>query len=102
MFDHKNWDVQRDGANCHTDSRAQLWCRKHFDVFIPKEKWPPNSLDYSIRNQVSRHVSYKKVKNVNDIRREVKKAVMKIDINYVREVIGVFLRRVYSVEQNEG
>ena len=38
---------------------------------------------------------------MNDIRREVKKAVMKIDLNYVREVIGVFLRRVYSVEKNE-
>ena len=27
---------------------------------------------------------------------------MKIDLNYVREVIGVFLWRVYSVEKNEG
>ena len=55
--------------------------------------------DYGIK--LSRHVDYKKVKNVNDIRREVKKAVMKIDLNYVQEVIGVVLRRVYSVEKNE-
>ena len=47
-------------------------------------------------------MDYKKVKNVNDMRRKVKKAVMKINLNYVREVIGVFLRRVYSVEKNEG
>ena len=107
LYGHKNWDFQQDGASCHTDSRAQSWCRKHFDFFIPKERWPPNSpelipLDYSIWNQISRHVDYKKVKNVNDIRRKVKKAMMKIDLNCVREVIGVFLRRVYSVEKNEG
>ncbi|CAM4797786.1 unnamed protein product [Rotaria magnacalcarata] len=107
LFGHKNWGFRQDGASCHTDGRAQSWCRKHFDFFIPKEKWPPNSLepnplDCSIWNEISRHVDYKKVKTGNDIRREVKKAVIKIDLNYVREVIGAFLRRVYSVEKNEG
>ncbi|CAF4363343.1 unnamed protein product, partial [Rotaria magnacalcarata] len=53
LFGHKIWGFHQDGANCHTDGRAQSWCRKHFDFFIPKEKWPSNSpelnlLDYSI------------------------------------------------------
>ena len=38
LFGHKNWNFQQDGPSCHTDSRAQSWCRKHFDFFIPKEK----------------------------------------------------------------
>ncbi|CAF4593564.1 unnamed protein product, partial [Rotaria magnacalcarata] len=59
LFGHKNWGFQQGGASCHTAGRAQSWCRKHFDFFIPKEKWPPNSpelnpLDYSIWNEISR------------------------------------------------
>ncbi|CAF2074703.1 unnamed protein product [Rotaria magnacalcarata] len=38
LFGHKIRGFQQDGANCHTDGKAQLWCRKHFDFFIPKEK----------------------------------------------------------------
>ncbi|CAF2267124.1 unnamed protein product [Rotaria magnacalcarata] len=66
LFGLKIWGFQQDGTNCHTGGKAQSWCRKHFDFFIPKEKWPPNSpelnpLDYSIWNEISRHIDYKKV-----------------------------------------
>ena len=47
-------------------------------------------------------MEYHKVKTINESRREVKKAMKKVDINYVREVIGAFLRRVYSVEKYSG
>ncbi len=107
LFGHQKWGFQQDEASCHTDRRAQSWCKNNFEFFIPKDKWPPNSpelnpLDYSLWNQISDQVQYKKVKTVNDLRREVAKAVMKIEVNYAREVIGAFLRRVYSVERNEG
>ena len=47
-------------------------------------------------------MEYHKVKTINDLRREVEKAIKKIDINYVRDVINVFLRRVHSVEEHDG
>ena len=107
LFDHKNWDFQQDRASSHTTDKVQKWCRKNFKFFIPKEKWPPNSpelnpLDYFIWDNISNHVEYHKVKTINDLRREVEKAMKKVDSNYVREVIGAFLRRVYSVEKHGG
>ena len=69
--------------------------------------WPPNSselnpLDYSIWDIISNHVEYHKVKTINDLCRKVEKAMKQVDINYVREVIGAFFRRVYSVENHAG
>ena len=47
-------------------------------------------------------MDYHRVKTINDLRREIQKSVKKIDLNYIREVIGAFLRRVYSVEKHHG
>lgn len=107
LFGHKNWGFQQDGATSHTDNRAQQWCKNNFRFFIPKEKWPPNSpelnpMDYSIWTKISSDVEYGRIKTINDLRREIEKAIRKIDICYIREVIGAFLRRVYSVEKHDG
>ena len=102
--DIKIGGFQQDGAPSHTDNRAQQWCKNNFRFFIPKEKWPPNSpelnpMDYSIWTKISSDVEYGRIKTINDLRREIEKAITKIDICYIREVIGAFLRRVYSVEK---
>jgi transposase len=107
LFGHQNWGFQQDGASSHTDNKAQKWCKNNFKFFISKEKWPPNSpelnpLDYSIWDNISSNMEYRKIKTINDLRREVEKAIKKIDVNYLREVIGAFLRRVYSVEKHDG
>ena len=34
--------------------------------------------------------------------REIEKAVMNVDVNYLREVIVSFLRRVYSFQRHDG
>ena len=87
--------------------KARQWCKKNFKFFIPKDRWPPNSpelnlLDYSIWDNVSKHVKYGNVKKFNDLRRKVEKAIKKVDVNYVRDVISVFLSRVHSVENHNG
>ena len=107
LFGHKNWGFQQDGASSHTDNKAQQWCKNNFKFFISKERWPPNSpelnpMDYSIWDNISKHMEYHKVKTINDLRREIEKSIKKIDVSYVREVIGAFLRRVYSVEKHGG
>ena len=45
-------------------------------------------------------MEYHKVKTINDLRQKVEKAIKKVDINYVREMIGAFFQRVYSVEKH--
>ena len=81
--------------------------RRTFKFFIPKDRWPPNSpelnpLDYSIWDNISKHVKYGNVKKFNDIRREVEKAMKQVDVDYVRDVISVFLSRVHSIENHNG
>jgi len=107
LFGHKDWGFQQDGASSHTDGKVQKWCANNFKLFIPKNRWPPSSpelnpLDYSIWNNMPHRVEYGKVKNMNDLRREVEKAMKKVELHYVRDVIGVFLRRVRSVEKHDG
>ncbi|CAF4341426.1 unnamed protein product [Rotaria magnacalcarata] len=85
----------------------QSYQDKLLPFYKEEEKWPPNSpelnpLDYFIWDNISNHVKYHKVKTINDLRQEVEKAMKKVDINYVWEVIGAFLRRVYSVEKHCG
>ena len=100
LFGHKNWWFQQNGASTHTNQKAQQWCKKNFKFFIPKDRWPPSSpelnpLDYSIWDNGN-------VKKFNDLRREVEKAMKKVDVNYVRDVVSVFLSRVRSIENHNG
>ena len=59
-------------------------------------------MDYSIWTKISSDVEYGRIKTINDLRREIEKAIRKIDICYIWEVIGAFLRPVYSVEKHDG
>lgn len=107
LFKNTNWTFQQDGASSHTSDKAQEKCKKIFQSFIPKERWPPNSpelnpLDYSIWAKISSLVDYKKVTSKVTLINQIKKSIEKIDQNYLREVIGSFLKRVYSVEKNDG
>ena len=47
-------------------------------------------------------MKYGNVKKFNDLRWEVEKAMKKVDVNYVRDVISVFLSWVHSVENHNG
>jgi len=59
-------------------------------------------MDYSVWNEISKNVDYKKVTNRENLISEIEKAIKKIDQNFTREVIGTFLSRVYSIEKNNG
>ena len=97
LFGRKNWGFAHGRTSSHTNKRAQQWCTKNFRSFIQKETWPPNSpelnsMDYSIWIKISSHMEYGKIKTINDLRREIQKAIKKINIYYTREVISAFLR----------
>ena len=107
LFGHSNWGFPQDGASSHSDWRAQEWCSNNFGFFIPNERWPPNSpelnpLDYSVWTKIDSQMQYKNVKTVEDLRREIKKATKNVDVKYLRDTIGAFLRRVRSVEKRNG
>ena len=59
-------------------------------------------MDYSIWTKISSDVKYGRIKTINDLRREIEKAISKIDICYIWEVTDAFLRRVYSMEKHDG
>ena len=107
LFGHKKWGFRHGRATSHTNNRAQQWCKKNFRSFLQKETWPPNSpeldpMDYSILIKISSHMEYRKIKTINDLRREIEQAIKKIDIYYTRKVTGAFRRRVHSLEKHDG
>lgn len=82
-------------------------CKKLFKFFIEDKRRPPNSpelnsLDYSIWAKISSNVDYKKVVSKEFLITEIKKSIKSIDVEYIREVIGSFLKRFNSVEKNNG
>ena len=96
-------------ASGHTDQKVQQWCKKkNFKFFIQKERWPPSSfelnpLDYSIWDHISKHVKYGNVKKLNDLRLDVEKGILKkVGVNYMRDVISIFLGRLCSIENHNG
>jgi hypothetical protein len=107
LFGHNNWGFAQDGASCHTSNPTQEWCQNHFKWFIDKSHWPGNTpewnpMDYSVWAEIERHLDYKKVKTRNNLITEIKKATKKVDAIFCREVIGQFLRRIYSTEKHNG
>jgi hypothetical protein len=107
LFGHTKWGFQQDGASAHTSNKSQLWCENHFEWYVPKNRWPPNSpelnpVDYSVWNEITTHMDFKKLKSQADLIKEIKNATKKIDMKFCREVIGQFLKRVYAVEKNNG
>jgi hypothetical protein len=104
LFSDTNWGFQQDGASCHTSDESQSWCEKNFKWYIAKDRWPPNApelnpMDYSVWNEIDRHVDYKKVRGRANLMRQIRKAAKKIDPTFCREVIGNFLKRVYAIEK---
>ena len=39
-----NWNYQPNGSTAHTHHLNQQWCTNHLPAFVPKDRWPPNSL----------------------------------------------------------
>ena len=103
LFENKNWWFQQDGTISHTTQKAQQWCKKNFKFFIPKDRWAPNSpeldpIDYAVWDNISKHVKYENVKNLMIYVGKLKK----VYVNYVPDVISVFLSRIHSVENHTG
>ena len=75
--------------------------QKELQVLRSERKIVPNlvelnPMNYSIWTKISSHMEYE---TINDLHREIEKGIKKIDICYIREVIGAVLRRVHSVEK---
>lgn len=107
LFGHRKWCLQQDGASAHTDIRSQEWCRNNLFSFIPKSRWPSNSLDLSpldvsIWDRIDQNINYRKVNTREDLEKQIREASQKVDINYIRHVIGSFLRRVRAIKENNG
>ena len=93
LLGHKNWGLQQDEASSHTDAMAQQWYKNHFKFFIRKERWPHNSpelnpLDYSVWERISNRMDYGKIQTTDDLRREIRKSIKKLDIYPWKAKIG--------------
>ena len=84
LCSHQRWSYQQDETSCHTDHRAELSWHKNFEFSISQEKWSPKLIWmestrlFGVSNQISNQLQYQKVKTINNLHREVMKAVMNI------------------------
>ena len=79
-----NWTYQKDGAQPHTHYLSQKWCAEHFFVFIPKDRWSPNSpdlcpFDYGLWNELAKAINWNRATTKMILIEEIKRAVKKIE-----------------------
>ena len=108
LFGRRQYIFQQDGAPAHTANKSQKWCEKNFPKFIPKQKWPPNSpdlnpLDYYFWNAVVTRMNTKKIKNREDLIKEIENGFEKVPIWEIRSAICRFNKRLREAKcQKEG
>ena len=107
LFNSTDWGFVQDGASAHTSNESLEWCQNRFEWYVDKFHWPANTpewnpMDYSVWTEIERHIDYTKVKSRGDLIKEITKAAKRIDVNFCREVIGDFLKRIYATEKNNG
>ena len=107
LFENHDWGFQQDGASAHTSHESQERCKKLFEWYIPKDRWPPNTpelnpMDYSVWNEISTRIDFRKVTTRDELIKEIKKAAKNISKEYCQEIVCQYLRRVCAIEKNNG
>jgi hypothetical protein len=102
-----NWTYQQDGAKAHTHYLTQKWCAEHFPEFIPKDRWPPNSLDlspldYSLWNELAEAMNWNQVTTKETLINELKHAVKKFHKEKVLHSVLDFTIRLRLIQRNGG
>ena len=78
-----NWTYQQDSTRPHIHSLNQRWRDDHFPTFIPKNRWPPNSLDlcplgYSLWSEVAVGMDWNMITTKETLISEIKLSVKTI------------------------
>ena len=84
----EHWIFQQDGAKPHIHHLTKKWCLDSFPSFIDKDHRSPNSpdlnqSDYCIWDEFAEAIDWQQVTSKEDLIRELKRAVKRIQKNVV-------------------
>ena len=102
-----SWTYQQDGATAHTHHLSQAWCATHLPVFVPKDRWPPNSpnlnpLDYILWNEIVQAMKWGRITTKDTSIQEIKSRIEKVDKGKILRSCDDFSKRLYWLLKNEG
>ena len=100
-----NWTYQQDGAQPHTHHLSQKWCAEHFPALIPKNRWPPNSLDlcildYSLWNELAKPINWNRATAKVTLIEEIKRAVKEVGHEKILNSVLDFTARLRLIKRN--
>jgi len=92
MFDNGWWVFQQDSAPAHKAKVTQQWLRDNLPAFIAAEDWTSgspdlNPLDYALWQKIEEIACRKRHKNIEELKKTIKKAVKNFDIDTIRAAI---------------
>lgn len=107
LFNGQTWSFQQDSAPAHKAKTTQAWFRSNNIEFISSEEWPSgspdlNPLDYNIWNYIEEKACSKPHRSLESLKKAITKAVREIDMNFVRNSIDDWPRRLRSCIQARG
>ena len=98
---------QQDGAPSHTAKSTQAFLTSEGIEFWPPSMWPPSSpdlspLDYAIWSRMVREVNAERHKNMDSLKKAIKKSWRNMDDAFIKRVTGRFRDRLERVLEGHG
>lgn len=98
-FGAREWISQQDSAPAHKAREVQDWCRDNFPGFISAQEWPPyspdlNPMDYSIWAILEARACATPHKNLDSLRRALRREWNKISVQELRRIAENFPKRL--------
>ncbi len=106
QFKDAKWELQHDGATCHTARSTQNWLQANVPKFIAAEHWPPNSPDCNpierIFGIVADRLAFRRPTTTRGYRTVIHDEFNKLTLNEIRATIDALGQRLIDVAQGRG
>ena len=97
-FVNRPWIFQEDNAPCHVSRASNNWKTENNIVTL---KWPPQSPDLNVIENVWRTLKISLVKRLNDLIRVVTDIWTTLTIEYIQELYSSLPRRISAVRKSK-
>lgn len=106
-FKNEEWIFQQDSAPAHKAKKTQEWCKSNFPDFITSQEWPPyspdlNPMDYSIWSILETRVCAKRHKNLEALKKSMRREWDCLSPNELRPIAENFTKRLASCIREKG
>ncbi len=103
----EDWCFQQDSAPAHKAKRIQKWLADNVPDFIATNDWPSgspdlNPLDYSLWSKLEERACARSHRNLDSLKRSIKKAARELPLATIRESIDDWPKRLRLCVKKRG